>query len=468
MFFKINKERSVFKHVLVNGLLILLIFNAAYLSLLIPFAKEKAITFIDRQSEVFFNSSVIAIKEDIYLNNYSSTIELLMKFIDESKSFEYVILDINRKEKDQILITGKKWQLIDLNTQNIINNSSNGTLLLSNPYTKQEVFEYSYAMNVHGLPLGIFTVGTNTSSYHALLDGIYKFIVVLNILQILGTLLILALVTKKFRKHLLELQESAANITKGDFTKRVGLSDISEVNRLSKSFNQMAISLDEQTNKSLMLAQVVKNTHDGVIIVEKNGNVKYANQAFAEMSGIDGKKYTNISEIEGNSLLINRLNQLLEGIYENDSDLPYAVDLEVKNTEIGEHYECYIDYFSHNDQDAKTFYVVMSDITGRKELESELNKFAYIDKLTELPNRRAFMDRLEEYIGLNKRNNLGFSLMFLDLDDFKIVNDSLGHDYGDEVLKHFANQLKFSLRSNDIICRLGGDEFTVLLPNLTE
>ena len=470
MFFKKNKEKSIFQHVLVNGALIFIIFNIAYLSLVVPFAKKKARSFIDSQSLVFYNSSVVAIKEDLYLDNYSKVISLLMKLIAEEKSFEYVILDLNKKDKGKILITDKKWKIIDHDVfdSGIEADDNRGMLISENPYTFKQVFEYTYPMIVHDLPLGNFKVGANTTSYHSLLNGIYNFIIILNILQIAGTLLMLVLVSKKFKKQLFELQDSAENISKGDFTQRVGLSDVSEVNRLSKTFNKMAISLNEQTNKSLMLAQVVKSTHDGVIIVAENGEVNYVNQSFSDMCGGNDLSFKNINEVKDDNQLENKIYQLIDNIQTKNVDLPFTIDLEIKDVEFSKYYECYINYFSQTNNDGSIYYVVISDITHRKELESELNKFAYIDKLTELPNRRAFLEKLEEHIELYKINNLGFSLMFLDLDDFKIVNDSLGHDYGDEVLKNFSNILKHALRSNDIICRLGGDEFTVLLPNLTD
>lgn len=98
----------------------------------------------------------------------------------------------------------------------------------------------------------------------------------------------------------------------------------------------------------------------------------------------------------------------------------------------------------------------------------QLHKRAYFDSLTELPNRNMLFDRLSQEISRSKREQLSFALMFLDLDRFKTINDSLGHDVGDELLGAVAKRLLKKVRKEDMIARLGGDEFVVLLTNITK
>lgn len=100
----------------------------------------------------------------------------------------------------------------------------------------------------------------------------------------------------------------------------------------------------------------------------------------------------------------------------------------------------------------------------RKHAESEIKKLAYYDTLTGLPNRVLFTDRLRQAIVLADRDHRGVALMFLDLDHFKKINDSLGHAYGDRLLKITADRIQSCLRSSDTVARLGGDEFVVVLP----
>ncbi len=108
-------------------------------------------------------------------------------------------------------------------------------------------------------------------------------------------------------------------------------------------------------------------------------------------------------------------------------------------------------------------YVVARDITERLASQKLIHYQAYHDLLTGLPNRALFMDRLSNAISVARRQKSKLTVMFLDLDRFKFVNDSLGHDVGDTLLKRIAERLKKCLRESDTLARLGGDEFIVLL-----
>jgi diguanylate cyclase (GGDEF)-like protein/PAS domain S-box-containing protein len=120
---------------------------------------------------------------------------------------------------------------------------------------------------------------------------------------------------------------------------------------------------------------------------------------------------------------------------------------------------------SHSEVPA-VFMVNAHDITERKKTEERLHFLANYDSLTGLPNRSLMMDRLSQCLENAKRVNVTCALIFMDLDGFKEVNDSLGHDAGDKLLKVVASRLQKSLRSSDTIARLGGDEFIILVQNL--
>ena len=111
---------------------------------------------------------------------------------------------------------------------------------------------------------------------------------------------------------------------------------------------------------------------------------------------------------------------------------------------------------------------IFKDFTQQKATEQKLEQMAYYDPLTGLPNRTLFRDRLEHQIDHAKRREEFAAVMFIDLDRFKYVNDSLGHDIGDRLLVEVAQRLKQRLRRSDTLARLGGDEFTVILPSLKD
>jgi diguanylate cyclase (GGDEF)-like protein len=108
------------------------------------------------------------------------------------------------------------------------------------------------------------------------------------------------------------------------------------------------------------------------------------------------------------------------------------------------------------------------DITERRRVEEAAQSTAHTDALTGLANRRAFGDRLRLALARNRRSGLQSALLYLDIDRFKEVNDTLGHGAGDALLVEFASRLRASVRASDTVARFGGDEFVVLLEDVRE
>jgi diguanylate cyclase (GGDEF)-like protein/PAS domain S-box-containing protein len=106
------------------------------------------------------------------------------------------------------------------------------------------------------------------------------------------------------------------------------------------------------------------------------------------------------------------------------------------------------------------------DITTRRNMEEQIRRMAHFDSLTNLPNRILLMDRLEQALAISQRNHSKTSVIFMDLDHFKVINDSLGHHVGDMLLQQVAERIRGALREVDTVSRLGGDEFVMVLPEL--
>ncbi|MBS4205824.1 sensor domain-containing diguanylate cyclase [Lederbergia citrea] len=191
------------------------------------------------------------------------------------------------------------------------------------------------------------------------------------------------------------------------------------------------------------------------IIVHRDGQIIYTNQAGASLLGASSptellnhyRKDLIHSELGENLGLNNQVKvKRLDGT---------TFDMEVTATNI-----------EYNGEPA--IELIARDITNRKRQEDIVEKLVYQDTLTGLPNRRFFMDKMNQLVIQSRKNNNRFAVMFLDLDGFKQINDSLGHDAGDTLLKQVGNHLKGCVRENDIVARLAGDEFTILLPGATE
>ena len=125
-----------------------------------------------------------------------------------------------------------------------------------------------------------------------------------------------------------------------------------------------------------------------------------------------------------------------------------------------------INAITNQHSEVSHYFGIFSDISQQKAAEEKLQQLAYYDPLTGLPNRSLFYDRLERELAIARRNQKCFALLFIDLDRFKDVNDTLGHTIGDELLVQVSKKLKDCLRDSDTVVRLGGDEFTILLARL--
>ncbi|MDF1795589.1 MAG: diguanylate cyclase [Coxiellaceae bacterium] len=127
-----------------------------------------------------------------------------------------------------------------------------------------------------------------------------------------------------------------------------------------------------------------------------------------------------------------------------------------------------ISVIKDNRQNIINHVAVFTDITSRKATDDKIKHYAYYDPLTDLPNRRFFLERLSQAIQYAKRNKDQLALLFIDMDHFKRINDEHGHDTGDLYLCAFAKAVKNNLRAVDTLSRFGGDEFVILLTGISD
>lgn len=219
----------------------------------------------------------------------------------------------------------------------------------------------------------------------------------------------------------------------------------------------------DQDVKLRLAAAVFTNTQEAIVITDAQGRVIATNPAFSTVTGYSA------TEIFGNTMRLIQSGQHDQAFYvemwRKITDDGYWQGEVWNRRKNGEIYPTLLTISSVRDQNGKiTNYVGSStDLTRIRQSELKLNHLAHHDPLTELPNRRLLNSRLEQSISRAVRAGHTGAVLFLDLDRFKIVNDSLGHAAGDELLTQVAQRLKGALRATDMLARFGGDEFVLLL-----
>ncbi len=224
----------------------------------------------------------------------------------------------------------------------------------------------------------------------------------------------------------------------------------------------------KQFEDTLRIAAVAFETHEAIVITDLDANIIRVNRAFSEITGysadeVIGKNPSIMhSGRHDRSFYIEMWQSLLhEGMWAGE------IWDRRKN---GEVYPKWMTITAvKNEQQETTHYVaIFSDITARKRIEEEIHNLAFYDPLTKLPNRRLFLERFRSTLsGSSRRNDYG-AILFIDLDRFKALNDTLGHDYGDLLLIEVGTRIKSCVREMDTVARFGGDEFVVLIDSFNK
>ncbi|OHC74345.1 MAG: hypothetical protein A3G18_03020 [Rhodospirillales bacterium RIFCSPLOWO2_12_FULL_58_28] len=241
--------------------------------------------------------------------------------------------------------------------------------------------------------------------------------------------------------------------------------------RVKERTRELTEEISERRNaekKLHLAAKVIANLNEAVVIVDTDFLVTSINPAFGLITGFSpddvvGKQPPFYLTVKANPDLYSAMRSTLKrkGSWEEEfwckhkNGTDYAVRLSISAI-VGENGK------------VQQYAAVINDITKRKQDEERIHYQANFDALTGLPNRALFHDRLNQVLPTMKRLKKQLGLMFIDLDGFKLVNDTLGHNCGDLLLQEASRRLTECIRGGDTVARLGGDEFTVIMPNLTD
>ena len=213
-------------------------------------------------------------------------------------------------------------------------------------------------------------------------------------------------------------------------------------------------------------ARAFENTADGVVIYDAQRRILSVNKSFTTITGYEER------EVVGKPAAFLRSGRHDDAFYR---DLNSVVDEKgrwqgemVRRRKNGELYPALCSVSAVKDEKGATtnYVTVFNDISSFKQYEAKLEFIAHHDSLTGLPNRALFQERFRQALVRARRRKGTIAALFIDLDQFKTINDSLGHHVGDELLQVVATRIQECVRESDVVARLGGDEFTVLLDEL--
>lgn len=255
------------------------------------------------------------------------------------------------------------------------------------------------------------------------------------------------------------------------YIEEVGKANIDEDGEVSAILGTVRdVTQARMVNEQLAMSEsVFANAQDGILVTNAKGQIQRINQAFTALTGYGEQES-----------LGKHPDQLLESSEINEDVFhPYWHTQKADGEWHGEWWltkangepfltDQYITQVSDEDGKVVRYLAIINDITEKRKLEEVMRQKAYFDGLTNLPNRSLFHDRLKMKLSELKRKQGSFALCFLDLDGFKAINDTHGHDMGDQVLIRTAQRLSDSIRESDTVSRLAGDEFTLILDSIED
>jgi diguanylate cyclase (GGDEF)-like protein/PAS domain S-box-containing protein len=308
----------------------------------------------------------------------------------------------------------------------------------------------------------------------AQLAGLTKSLYALTVGGLFAVILIIMLVSQLSRLVLRPLGGDPAVAT--ELVQRISTGDLHDDSlqaeegtlmanmlKMRGNLREMVDTLRQNADRLSLSASVFEHTHDGIFITDNNKHIIEVNPAFTQLTGYSREEALGRTPQRLKfSVHDHDLFQRLWNHPENPGEWCGEIWNERKD---GTEYPVWLDLFAvHNSAQGISNYVgVCSDLTLLKQQQQNLERMAYHDPLTQLPNRTLFFDAMQQTLARAQRSKELLAICYLDLDDFKPVNDTLGHEAGDQLLIELAQRIRSCVRAGDTVARLGGDEFALIL-----
>lgn len=239
-----------------------------------------------------------------------------------------------------------------------------------------------------------------------------------------------------------------------------------EVGKLAAAFNKMSEALCSSEKSMQLAASIYQSNADAIVVTDKDNLIVNVNPAFTRITGYSTEEVIgkNPKLMQSGLHDVKFYQQMWHEILSTGHWRGEIWDKRKDGTLYAK--QANIISLRHEDGSIYRYVAQFSDITEKKQKDELIHWQAHYDPLTNLPNRRLFHDRLGQAIKIAHRTKKPLSLMYIDLDYFKEINDNLGHAQGDALLMEVSRRLSSCVREADTVARLGGDEFTVILPEL--
>ncbi len=280
-------------------------------------------------------------------------------------------------------------------------------------------------------------------------------------------LFLIRFLTNRMTRPLNKLSASMGRAKAGESEVRAVLTGPKDITDMAYAFNSMMAVLEER-EAALSVAAIAFEIEECMIVTDSDEVIIRVNRVFTKLTGYSaeeaiGKNLGMLKSDRQNAEFYPRMREILH----RDNYWQGEIWNRRKNGDI---YPEWLTITAVVGKDGRiTNYIcAFFDITERKQAENKIHNLAFYDPLTQLPNRRLLFDRLHQAVATSARNLHGAALLFIDLDNFKILNDTRGHDIGDLLLIEVGQRLRACIRESDTLARLGGDEFVVLLEELSE